>query len=68
MRWTLKFIRAQRQDDGTIPFDPEMESDRCRGQRWCAMRDGLLDRSDTTSGVWADTAYRLKANEAITEK
>ena len=29
---------------------------------------GLLDRSNTASDVWADTAYHSKANEAFMEK
>jgi transposase, IS5 family len=30
----------------------------------CArLRDGLLDKTNTASPVWADTAYRSKANE-----
>jgi IS5 family transposase len=29
------------------------------------LREGLLDRSNTASHVWADTAYRSKANEAF---
>ena len=32
------------------------------------LREGLLDRSNTASDVWADTAYRSKANEAFMEK
>jgi len=32
------------------------------------LREGLLDRSNTASGVWADTAYRSAANEAFMEK
>lgn len=31
-------------------------------------REGLLDRGNTASDVWADTAYRLKANEAFMDK
>lgn len=31
-------------------------------------REGLLDRSNTVSDVWADTTYRSKANEALMEK
>ncbi len=27
------------------------------------LREGLLDKTNTASGVWADTAYRSKANE-----
>jgi hypothetical protein len=27
------------------------------------LREGLLDKSNTASAVWADTAYRSKANE-----
>jgi transposase, IS5 family len=29
------------------------------------LREGLLDRTNTASHVWADTAYRSKANEAF---
>jgi transposase, IS5 family len=32
------------------------------------LREGLLDKTNTASGVWADTAYRSAANEAFTEK
>ena len=31
------------------------------------LREGLLDKSNSASGVWADTAYRSKANEAFLE-
>lgn len=27
------------------------------------LREGLIDRTNTASSVWADTAYRSKANE-----
>jgi IS5 family transposase len=29
------------------------------------LREGLLDKTNTASGVWADTAYRSAANEAF---
>jgi IS5 family transposase len=32
------------------------------------LREGLLDKTNTASGVWADTAYRSAANEAFIEK
>lgn len=32
------------------------------------LREGLLDRTNTASTVWADTAYRSKANEEFLEK
>jgi IS5 family transposase len=32
------------------------------------LRDGLLDKSNTASNVWADTAYRSAANETFLEK
>ncbi|CEF39523.1 transposase [Acetobacter senegalensis] len=32
------------------------------------LREGLLDHSNTASDVWADTAYRSKANEDFMEK
>ena len=31
------------------------------------LREGLLDKTNTASAVWADTAYRSKANEAFLE-
>jgi len=32
------------------------------------LREGLLDKSNTASTVWADTAYRSKANENFMER
>lgn len=32
------------------------------------LREGLLDTSNTASSVWADTAYRSKANEAFMDE
>ncbi|MBS1035221.1 IS5 family transposase [Gluconobacter cerinus] len=32
------------------------------------LREGLLDKNNTSSTVWADTAYRSKANEDFMEK
>jgi hypothetical protein len=32
------------------------------------LRAGLLNKTDIASGVWADTAYRSKANEGFMEK
>ncbi|MBN3868665.1 IS5 family transposase [Gluconobacter kondonii] len=32
------------------------------------LREGLLDKTNTASTVWADTAYRSKANEDFMEK
>lgn len=32
------------------------------------LREGLIDPANTASDVWADTAYRSKANEAFLEK
>ena len=32
------------------------------------LREGLLDKTNIASGVWADTAYRSKANEDFMEK
>jgi transposase, IS5 family len=32
------------------------------------LREGLLDKNNTASTVWADTAYRSKANEEFMEK
>jgi IS5 family transposase len=32
------------------------------------LREGLLDRTNTSRSVWADTAYRSNANEAFMDK
>ena len=32
------------------------------------LRQGLLDKTNTASGVWADTAYRSAANETFLNK
>jgi hypothetical protein len=32
------------------------------------LREGLLDKTNTSKSVWADTAYRSAANEAVTDK
>jgi IS5 family transposase len=32
------------------------------------LRRGLLDQSNTAGGIWADTAYRSKANEQFMEQ
>jgi len=32
------------------------------------LREGLLDKTNTAASVWADTAYRSKANEAFMKK
>jgi len=32
------------------------------------LREVLLDKTNTASGVWADTAYRSAANEAFMER
>jgi IS5 family transposase len=32
------------------------------------LREGLLDKTNTASGVWADTAYRSAANEEFMDK
>jgi hypothetical protein len=37
-------------------------------RRNARLRKGLLDKSNTASNVWADTAYRSAANEAFMKK
>ena len=32
------------------------------------LRQGLLDKTNTAGGVWADTAYRSAANETFLNK
>ena len=89
-RWTLKFAKAKRQDDGTMPssdlaipffgYKSHVSIDRKFRfiRKWkttdaaandgARLREGLLDKSNTASSVWADTAYRSKANEDFMEK
>ncbi|WP_156477832.1 transposase, partial [Acetobacter malorum] len=89
-RWTLKFTKAKRQDDGTIPatdlaipffgYKSHVSIDRKFRfiRKWkttdaaasdgARLREGLLDKTNTASSVWADTAYRSKANEDFMDK
>ncbi|WP_264779051.1 transposase, partial [Gluconobacter sphaericus] len=89
-RWTLKFTKAKRQEDGSMPatdlaipffgYKSHISIDRKFRliRKWkttdaaasdgARLREGLLDRSNTASTVWADTAYRSKANEDFMEK
>ena len=89
-RWTLKFTKAKRQDNGTIPstdlaipffgYKSHVSIDRKYRfiRKWkttdaaasdgARLREGLLDKTNTASSVWADTAYRSKANEDFMEK
>ncbi|CCV10467.1 transposase (fragment) [Mesorhizobium sp. STM 4661] len=45
-----------------------MAGNGCGGLEGARLREGLLDRSNTSRSVWADTAYRSNANEAFMEK
>ncbi len=89
-RWTLKFTKAKRQDDGTIPstdlaipflgykshvsidrkfrFIRKWKTTHAAASNDARLRDGLLDKTNTASTGWADTAYRSKANEDFMEK
>ncbi|MCP1203675.1 IS5 family transposase [Acetobacter oryzoeni] len=89
-RWTLKFTKAKRQDDGTLPatdlaipffgYKSHVSIDRKFRliRKWkttdaavsdgARLREDLLDKTNTASTVWADTAYRSKANEDFMEK
>ncbi|KXV67068.1 transposase [Gluconobacter oxydans] len=75
-RWTLKFTKAKRQDDGTIPstdlaipfFGYKWKATDAAASDGARLREGLLDKTNTASSVWADTAYRSKANEDFMEK
>jgi len=84
-RWTLKFTKAKRQDDGTtpatdlvIPFFgykshvsidrkfrliPKWKTTDAAASDGARLRESWLDKTNTASTVWADTAYRSKANE-----
>jgi len=64
----------------TFGYQNHVSIDRACGliRRWDAtdaaayegarLRQGLLDRTNTASAVWADTAYRSKANEGFLAK
>ncbi|OUJ16280.1 transposase, partial [Acetobacter sp. DsW_063] len=89
-RWTLKFTKARRHDDGTLPstdlaipffgYKSHISIDRKFRliRKWkttdaaasdgARLREGLLDKTNTAASVWADTAYRSKANEDFMEK
>jgi hypothetical protein len=47
---------------GFIRKRPTTDAAAHEGRR---LRDGLLDKSNTAAGVWADTAYRSATNEAF---
>ncbi|BAU38965.1 transposase [Acetobacter pasteurianus NBRC 101655] len=89
-RWTLRFTKAKRQDDATIPatdlaipffgYKSHVSSDRKFRliRKWkttdaaasdgARLREELLDKTNTATTMWADTAYRSKANEDFMEK
>jgi IS5 family transposase len=83
-RWTVKFTKAKPREDGSTPsvdlaipvfgyqnhvsIDPQMDGDRAAAYEGRQLREGLLDKTNTASAVWADTAYRSAANEAFMEK
>jgi transposase len=89
-RWTLKFTKAKRQDDGSMPssdlaipflgykshlsidrkfrFIREWKTTDAAGSDGARLREGLLDKTNTTSTAWADTTYRSKATKAFMEK
>src|SRR5215471_17988652 len=72
----LKPYLIGREHGRSIPFSIDRRFGFIR--RWAAtdaaayegrrLRQGLLDKSNTASGVWADTAYRSAANETFLNK
>ncbi|GBQ08660.1 transposase [Acetobacter cerevisiae DSM 14362] len=73
-RWTLKFTKAKRQEDGTLGYKSHISIDRrfgfIRGMAVtsASAADGRLLRlvvstNNTSSEVWADSAYRSRRNE-----
>jgi hypothetical protein len=89
-RWTLKFTKAKRKDDGTMPssdlaipffgdkshlsidrkfrFIRKWKTTDAAASDGARLREGLLDKTNTTSTAWADTTYRSKANGDFMEK
>ena len=51
-----------------LPPDPALEDTDASAHDGARLREGLLDRSNTGSAVWADTAYRSAANECFMER
>ena len=80
----MKFTKAKPREDGSTPsvdlaipvfgyqnhvsIDPQMDGDRAAAYEGRQLREGLLDKTNPASAVWADTAYRSAANEAFMEK
>ena len=73
-----KPVHRHRHPDVRLP-EPYFDRPRARAdRRWDAtdaaayegarLREGLLDKTNTASTVWADTAYRSKANEEFLAK
>ena len=56
-------LSEPRLDRSRLRPHPQLERDGRRRLRGRAAREGLLDKTNTASEVWADTAYRSKANE-----
>ena len=74
-RWTVKYTKAKPSADGAKRVDIAIPTFGYKNQKKttdAARHDGvqlpsLLDRANTGSGVWADTAYRSAKNEAHLE-
>ncbi|MDF1769482.1 IS5 family transposase [Maricaulis sp.] len=83
-RWTVKFAKARKKEDGTthtdiaIPtfgYKNHVSIDRRHGiirkhmttdaaaHDGARLREGLVDKANLASYVWADTAYRSQENE-----
>lgn len=63
-RWTVKFSKAI---DRNYDLIRKWQGTGAAAYEGARLREGLLDKSNTASSVWADTAYRSKANEAFME-
>ena len=70
-RWTVKFSKAKPKADGaaqtdiaipTFGYKSHITTD-AAAHDGARLREGLIDPASTASDVWADTAYRSKANE-----
>jgi IS5 family transposase len=55
-------------DRSPFRLHPPMGGHRCAAYEGRRLRQGLLDKSSTASGVWADTAYRSAANQTFLTK
>jgi IS5 family transposase len=61
-------LQKPRLDRQGVRPDPRLAGHRRRPYDGARLREGLLDKTNTASAVWADTGYRSQANEDFMTK